>query len=152
MNDVTVARQIGEIAGALIGAGILLGWFVFFIIAVIQAIKTGRKAWIVTASVFALPFFAFFALVFFGMFQSVRRAYLDARNGTAVQVGDISISNLMTAPMSPVSSAVYPYTISLPQLQSWSKGNRQDPFDLIFNCRGIFVSVIFEEMGGGSCR
>lgn len=69
MDTSSTAFHIGQIAGAVLGIAIVVGWFVFFVIALIKAIRTSHKGWIIAACILGLPSVAVLGVFLYGMSQ-----------------------------------------------------------------------------------
>ena len=129
----------------------LIGGFVFFIVALVKAIKTGRKGWIIAASITGLPVVVFFGMFLYGMFIGFTKASARAHEMTAAKQGEPS--GLLTAVMSPVAGRAFiPYTISLPWEGDWSKKSDSSPYDYLFSYRELYIGVIVEGLGAGSSQ
>ena len=144
----STAYNIGQIVGAILASLLMISVFVFFIIAVIKAVKTRRKGWILTASLFSIPFLFFLLLVLIGVVVGFRKGFQHSTEIAAARRGDAS--QLLTAAMTPVFGAGLPYEISLPWLSSWSKNNSHPPFDYFFAYHDAYIGVIAEGIGMGT--
>jgi len=140
--------QVGQIVGAAMVAIILIGGLVFFILAVVKAIKTGRKSWIIAASISGLPVLAVFGLFLYGIFLGITKASDRSHEIKAAKQGESSA--LLTAAMTSIPGrAAVPYAISLPWEGEWSKKSNV-PYDYVFSYRDLYIGVIVEGIGLGT--
>jgi hypothetical protein len=144
----SAAYRAGEFFGAAMMIVILLGSLVFFIIALIQAIRTRRTGWIVGACISGLPILALLALFFIGIVVGI----MGARNRMAGGLGTTTTTaDLLVGNMSPASGTVLPYQISYPSMQSWIKHAKGgSDYDQLYNCGDVYVGVIAENIGLGT--
>jgi hypothetical protein len=144
----STAYHIGQITGAIIIVLLIISIFVFFIVALIKAFKTRRKGWIITASLFSIPFLLFLILFIIGMVIGFKQGINRSAEIAAARRGEPS--HLLTAAMTSVSGSALPYQISLPWLSSWAKNDSHAPFDYLFSYHDAYVSVIAEGIGVGT--
>ena len=152
MNNTSSAyqfgQQVGQIVGAVIASLILIGGFAFFVFSLVKAIKTGRKGWIITASITGLPVLAFVGIFLYGVFLGVTKSSSRVREVQLAKQGGPSA--LLTAAMTSVpGKAAVPYTISLPWEGEWGKKSNP-PYDYVFSYQDLYVGVIVEGFGAGS--
>ena len=148
MNNNSIAFQIGEIAGAIMGVLMMIGICVFFVIALVKAFTSRRKGWIIAASVTGLPFLLFLGLFLTGMVMGFTKALDRSNEIAATRRG--SPAELLMATMTPISGNVLPYQISLPSLDAWAKNDSRPPFDYVFSYRDAYVAIIPEGIGLGT--
>jgi hypothetical protein len=148
--DNSTAFQIGQIVGAGLVIVIVLGVLVFFIISLVQAIRTRRTGWIVGASVSGLPILVFFLLILIGLGIGIERG-LKNTNATAAFT-TATATDLLTSSMTPVPGSVIPYQVSYPSLSQWTKGdNTVNPdFDQFYHFHDAYIAVIAEGVGVGT--
>jgi uncharacterized membrane protein len=147
MND-TTAYRIGQIAGAIIALAMLIGICVFFIVALIKALRTRRKGWIIAASISSVPFLLFLLLFMMALIAGLRKGFNRSAEISAAHRAEPS--QLLTAAMTRVSGNSIPYEISIPWLSAWKKDDSHAPFDYLFSYRDAYVGIIAEGIGLGS--
>lgn len=144
----SAAYRAGEFFGAAMFILILLGSLVFFIIALIQAIRTRRTGWIIGACISSLPMLALLALVFIGIVAGIMGARNRVAGGSSTTT---TTADLLTGSLSPASGTVIPYQISYPSIQSWNKHAKDgSDYDQLYNCGDVYVGVIAENIGLGT--
>lgn len=126
----------------------MMGFFGFFIFALVKAFSTRRKGWIITASLFSLPFLLFFIFFLAAMVMGFKKGMNHSTEIAAARRGDPS--QLLTAAMTPISGNSIPYEISLPWLTAWQKNDSKPPFDYLFSYRDAYVGIIAEGIGMGT--
>ena len=146
----STAFHIGQIAGAIIAVFMMISLCVFFVIALVRAITTGRKGWIIAASIFSLPFLAFLFLIIVGMVMGFSKAVNRSSEMTAARRG--KPSEFLQAAMTPVSGNALSYQISLPSSEVRGKNDSHPPFDYLFSYRDAYVGVIAEGIGLGTAQ
>ncbi len=144
----STAYQIGQIAGAILVLMMLVGVCVFFIVALIKALSTRRKGWIIAASVSSVPFVLFFVLFMVAFVAGFKRGLNHSTEIAAARRGEPS--QLLTAAMTSVPGNALPYEISLPWLSSWERNDSKAPFDYLFSYHDAYVGVIPEGIGFGT--
>jgi hypothetical protein len=147
MRD-SLAFRIGEIAGAVITLLLFLAIGVFFVIALVKAIKTRRTGWIVAASVCGLPFLSIMAAFLIGVVIGVTRVIKHPANPPATRHS--RPTDLLEATMTSVTGNALPYEISLPSLGAWKRNEQNATFDLLFGYRDAYVGIIAENVGMGT--
>jgi len=140
---------MGEVVGAVLMLAVIAGLFVFFIIALIRAAKTGRSGWIITASILGLPVAALAAGILFSVVFGVIKAASPTASSPGSATG--ATADLLGDSMTPVPGTVIPYQMSYPQIDSWKKLDTSDQaFDQLFNFRDEYIGVIAEGIGVGT--
>jgi hypothetical protein len=145
--DHPIAYQIGFFMGMAVVILVPLGILVFFIVSLVKAISTGRKGWIIAASISGLPMLAITALIMIAFSMGIIKGIHNFQDRNASIMG--SPSQLLTASMTPVAGNVLPYQISYPWLDSWKKESF-GAFDQLFSYRDAYVGVIAEGIGVGT--
>jgi len=147
--DTSTAYQRGYEIGVVIGALLVLAFFVgiivFFIIALVKAISTRRTGWIVAAAVTSVPLLFLGVLMCIGFVAGFKRGFNNATDMAAARRGEPS--QLLTAEMTPVTGVAIPYQISIPELNSWQKDDNHPPYDYLFNAHDAYVGIIAEPVG-----
>jgi hypothetical protein len=146
--DNSAAFHAGQIAGAIIAVVMMLGLCAFFVIALVRAIATRTKGWIIAASLSGLPFLAFLVLFIIGMVVGFTKAASHSRELAAARRGEPSA--LLQAAMAPVPGNELAYEIALPSSEAWAKKDDHPPFDYLFSYRDAYVGVIAEGIGLGT--
>ncbi len=141
---------MGQIAGAIFGIVVLFGGLVFFIVALVKAINTGKKGWIIAASITGLPVLAIVGAFFYGIYMGVHQAAARSKEIQSARKGVPSM--LQTGLMTPVQGSVLPYSISIPTISAWKKTADLAPYDYVFSYRELYIGVIAEGIGIGSSR
>ncbi len=141
----SLAFKMGQVIGVLVVLAVVVGLGVFFVIALVKAIKTRRAGWIVAAVLSGLPFFLLFGAFLVGVFLGASRAMTHSREVAASRRGEAS--DLLQAPMSPVAGVALPYEISLPALSAWQAHENHPPFDHFYSYRDAYAAVIAENVG-----
>ena len=143
MNN-SAAYEIGEVLGVLI----VLSPFVFFVVALIRSIQTGRKGWIIGAVISGLPVAAVIILLLVAFAKGISQA----GGGTGLFGTKLeTAADLMTGSMTPVAGSVIPYSISYPWISSWKKQDTSDDaFDQLYSFHDAYVGVIAEGVGLGT--
>ncbi len=143
------AYQAGQLVGVLLVILLFLGGFAFFVFAVVKAVKTGRKGWIVTASVAGLPALAIAGLFLYGVFVGIAQVSSRSHAMRAARQGDAP--SLLTADMTPVQGrSEVPYVVSLPWEGAWGRKTNNPPYDYVFTYRELYIGIIVEGFGAGS--
>jgi len=146
--DNSIAYQIGEVLGALLVVAIVIGVLVLFIIALVKSIKTARKGWIITAAISGIPIAAFLVLFLIGMALNITRG---GASSPIFGGSSGSVSDLLTASMTPVPGSAIGYQISYPMIDSWKKLDPSNgAFDPLYNFHDAYVGVIAEGIGVGT--
>ena len=146
--DNSIAYQIGEVLGALLVVAIVIGVLVLFIIALVKSIKTARKGWIITAAISGIPIAAFLVLFLIGMALNITRG---GASSPIFGGSSGSVSDLLTASMTPVPGSAIGYQISYPMIDSWKKLDPSNgAFDQLYNFHDAYVGVIAEGIGVGT--
>ena len=144
----SAAFQAGEIVGVIMAVLMMVGFFAFFIFALIKAFSTRRKGWIITASLFSLPILLFFVLILAGMAVGFKKGMNRSTEIAVARRGEPS--QLLTAAMTPISGNAIPYEVSLPWLTEWQKNDSKPPFDCLLSYRDAYVGIISEGIGMGT--
>ncbi|HTX22586.1 MAG TPA: hypothetical protein VMD27_12120 [Candidatus Aquilonibacter sp.] len=147
MNDST-AFQIGQIAGVIMFLALFLGLCVFFVIALVNALTTRRKGWIIAAAVSSAPLFLLFIFFMVAFVVGFKKG-LETSTEIATARRD-EPSQFLTADMTPVSGNSIPYEISLPSLNAWERNDSHPQFDCFYSYRDAYVGVIAEGIGVGT--
>ena len=150
--DNSAASQIGQIVGVGLVIVVVLGGVVFFILSLVQAIRTRRTGWIVGASVSGLPVLTFLVLILMGFRITIERNQKNSNTSVTSPFGTTTASDLLTSTMTPVPGSVIPYQVSYPSLTDWTKGdNTVNPdFDQFYHFHDAYVAVIAEGVGVGT--
>jgi hypothetical protein len=139
------AFQFGQTIGRIIAITIFASFAIFFIVSLVKAITTRRTAWIVAASIAALPVALLIVLFVtgsvIGSFKGLKRAHeiSEAKKGNT--------SALLTAEMTPFTGSLIPYEISLPAESAWTKNQDRRPYDYVFNDGDGYFGTIVEGVG-----
>lgn len=150
MNEPTVAYQMGQIAGAVMGIAVMFGGLVFFIVALVKAINTGKKGWIIAASITGVPVLAIVGAFVYGVYMGVHQAATRSKEIQSARQGVPSM--LQTGIMTAVQGSVLPYSISIPTISAWKKSVEFAPYDYVFSYRELYIGVIAEGLGVGSSQ
>jgi hypothetical protein len=145
MDNQALAFHIGQIIGVLLILGLFLGLVVFFIIALIKAITTRRTGWIVGACVSAVPLLLIFILFGIGFVAGLKNGFGQSREMAAARRGEAS--ELVTAPMTPITGNGMAYEISLPSADEWQRKDNDPPYDYLFSHNEAYVGIIAENVG-----
>jgi hypothetical protein len=147
MKD-SLAFRIGEIAGAVVSLLLLLAVGVFFVIALVKAIKTRRPGWIVAAAISGLPMLSILAAFLIGVVIGVARVV--KHSPTAPPARTSRPADLLEATMTAVTGNAFPYEVSLPALGAWKRNDQSATFDLLLGYRDAYVGIVAENVGMGT--
>ncbi len=141
-----MGQQIGRVIGVAVVLGMALAMCIFFVLAMVKALTTRRKGWIIAASLSTLPFIAVFILMVIGFAIGFKRGFGHSLEVAAASRGEAS--PLLTANMTPLTGQAIPYQISLPSADEWSQKTGQRPFDYLFAYQqSAYVGIIAEGIG-----
>ena len=149
MNNST-AFQSGQVVGTVLGVLILLGLFAAFPAALLRAIRTRSKGWIIGAAFASIPYLFLLLAFALGLVRGFQRA---SHGGAGFSGRNLNTADLLTANMTSVTGSNYSYQISYPWIDSWKRlDTSNQSFDQLYTYHDAYVGVIFEGIGVGDPR